>query len=146
MSLQRAKCGRNFTQGSSSLPPSRRAIPPLRRDGGATLGFGAESRWDSGTERDSMSRSTGKTGHGWKGLSGLRVRVVVRMHLNSCGGCGSEISPEIASHDAGRILTLPPERRPPARGLCTSPNHTRRVGDRRSATTPANDLWTFPPP
>ena len=36
-----------MTQGSSFLPPSRRAIAPLRRDGGATLGNGPESRWDS---------------------------------------------------------------------------------------------------
>ena len=34
----------------------------------------------------------------------------------------------------GRILTLPPERRPPARRLCTSPDQKRRVGDRRSAS------------
>src|SRR5438093_6497594 len=46
-----------MTQGSSCLPPSRRAIAPLRRDGGATLGSGTESRWDSRTERDSASRS-----------------------------------------------------------------------------------------
>ena len=32
----------------------------------------------------------------------------------------------------GRILTPPPERRPPARRLCTNPNWKRRVGDRRS--------------
>jgi len=31
-------------------------------------------------------------------------------------------------------MTLPPERRPPARRLRTSPNQKRRVGDRRSAT------------
>ena len=46
-----------ISQGSSFLPPSRRAIAPLRRDGGATLGSGTESRWDSRTERDSASRS-----------------------------------------------------------------------------------------
>src|SRR5436190_12768542 len=34
----------------------------------------------------------------------------------------------------GRILILPPERRPPARRLCASPSQKRRVGDRRSAT------------
>src|SRR6266516_1891056 len=31
-------------------------------------------------------------------------------------------------------MTLPPERRPPARRLRTSPNQKRPVGDRRSAT------------
>src|SRR2546427_12322552 len=36
-----------ISQGSSFLPSSRRAIAPLRRDGGATLGFVAESLWDS---------------------------------------------------------------------------------------------------
>ena len=34
------------TQGSSCLPPSRRAIAPLRRDGGATLGWRTQSLWD----------------------------------------------------------------------------------------------------
>src|SRR5882724_10653652 len=89
MGLNRVAVGdvcRTMTQGSSCLPPSRRAsvsaslrrdraeaegeggIAPLsprlslrrsqgRRDGGATLGSGTESRWDSRTERDSASRS-----------------------------------------------------------------------------------------
>src|SRR6266516_5455179 len=35
---------------------------------------------------------------------------------------------------AGRILTLPPERRPPARRLGISPDQKRRVGDWRSTT------------
>jgi hypothetical protein len=35
------------TPGSSCLPPSRRPIAPLRRDGGATLGWRLESLWDS---------------------------------------------------------------------------------------------------
>src|SRR5207245_7913452 len=34
---------------------------------------------------------------------------------------------------ATKGLTLPPERRPPARRLCADPNRERRVGDRRSA-------------
>src|SRR6266704_6831175 len=71
MGLNRVAVGdvsRTITQGSSCLPPSRRAIAPLsprrslrrsqgRRDGGATLGSGTESRWASRTERDSASRS-----------------------------------------------------------------------------------------
>src|SRR6266487_1456873 len=36
--------------------------------------------------------------------------------------------------ESGRILTLPPERRPPARRLCTNPNKKRRAGGRRSTT------------
>src|SRR5437667_943779 len=34
----------------------------------------------------------------------------------------------------GRFLTLPPERRPPARHLCRLPNQGRGAGGRRSAT------------
>jgi len=63
-------------------------------------------------------------------ISLTKPRQRIGMNTTTCSPVGEK---NVGRLKLGRILTLPPERRSPARRLCTNPNKKRRAGGRRWA-------------